>query len=298
MTIIFNCPNGHKLNCPEQQAGKPGKCPRCGAVFQVPAAGGAVGQVAEMAPAAAQVYSIAETHTATEHSDGQGTKVRAQPAGAAAAGPQATAGAQTTTAVKTPGVQAMAAAQTAAGAQTAAAAQAGGPGPGDFMFLCPNGHRLHGSTGLVGKPGQCPQCSARFVVPSPDDIPDEETSHDLEQSQIQFATAPKLPASSLSVLNPGKSPGQPGEQHPMAVLFAQLWAQRTQGVSVELHLGDGKLLIPDQYSPQRSHSDYGLFAMREANGSLTLTAVAWDSISRVAVRGLGQLPKELFETRG
>src|SRR5712672_2082378 len=35
-TITFLCPNGHRLSCPEQQAGKGGKCPKCGASFKIP----------------------------------------------------------------------------------------------------------------------------------------------------------------------------------------------------------------------------------------------------------------------
>jgi hypothetical protein len=36
MVIQFLCPNGHKIHCPEDRAGKPAKCPKCGAKFRVP----------------------------------------------------------------------------------------------------------------------------------------------------------------------------------------------------------------------------------------------------------------------
>src|SRR5262245_19031905 len=35
-----------------------------------------------------------------------------------------------------------------------------------FFFLCPNGHKLNGPPVLKGKPGQCPQCGARFLIPT------------------------------------------------------------------------------------------------------------------------------------
>jgi transcription initiation factor IIE alpha subunit len=37
-------------------------------------------------------------------------------------------------------------------------------------FLCPNGHRLFGSTNLAGRLGECPDCGARFRIPSLDEV--------------------------------------------------------------------------------------------------------------------------------
>jgi DNA-directed RNA polymerase subunit RPC12/RpoP len=36
MTIQFLCPNGHQIRCPDEQAGRAAKCPKCGAKFRVP----------------------------------------------------------------------------------------------------------------------------------------------------------------------------------------------------------------------------------------------------------------------
>jgi hypothetical protein len=36
MVIEFLCPNGHKIHCPDDRAGKPAKCPKCAAKFRVP----------------------------------------------------------------------------------------------------------------------------------------------------------------------------------------------------------------------------------------------------------------------
>src|SRR6266850_3362495 len=45
------------------------------------------------------------------------------------------------------------------------------PGGGEiFVFLCPNGHKLNGPPSLKGKPGQCPHCGARFLIPTDEDI--------------------------------------------------------------------------------------------------------------------------------
>jgi len=34
--IEFLCPNGHKIHCPDEQAGRAAKCPRCGVKFRIP----------------------------------------------------------------------------------------------------------------------------------------------------------------------------------------------------------------------------------------------------------------------
>ncbi|MGQ9605913.1 MAG: hypothetical protein ACUVTW_06900 [Thermogutta sp.] len=36
MSIEFLCPNGHRIRCSEDRAGKPAKCPRCGIKFLIP----------------------------------------------------------------------------------------------------------------------------------------------------------------------------------------------------------------------------------------------------------------------
>ena len=34
--IEFLCPEGHKIRCPEERAGRPAKCPKCGVAFRIP----------------------------------------------------------------------------------------------------------------------------------------------------------------------------------------------------------------------------------------------------------------------
>ena len=34
-----------------------------------------------------------------------------------------------------------------------------------IAFLCPNGHKLNGPAAMQGKPGQCPHCKERFIIP-------------------------------------------------------------------------------------------------------------------------------------
>jgi hypothetical protein len=254
MAITFQCPNGHRLTCPDAQAGKQGKCPKCNSVFRVPAGPPADGAQPD----------------ATLGANG----------GAAAVG----------------------------GGRLREFEEHESPGDvadGEIVFLCPNGHRLHGPAEMVGRPGQCPHCNVRFLIPSPEDVSDEDEEEGgdgepadeaLEEFVIQIETAAKESSlSGKSGLKSAAPPAPAANVHALAALLGRLWPHKEQGAAIEIHLGDGKILIPDRYASPPAHPAYALFAVREANGSHTVTAVAWDAIQRIALRQLPQLPKEWFE---
>jgi len=83
--------------------------------------------------------------------------------------------------------------------------------------------------------------------------------------------------------------------NPTSILVARLWAERDHGGIVELHLVGGSVILPEWYEPAWSQGSHGLFASQAADGSVTLTAVAWDSIQKVVVRQVEGLPDGMFE---
>jgi hypothetical protein len=46
-----------------------------------------------------------------------------------------------------------------------------------IKFACPNGHPLSCPREMIGKPGKCPKCEAKFVVP---DVPEEEAAEGIK----------------------------------------------------------------------------------------------------------------------
>jgi hypothetical protein len=255
MIIRFACPNGHPLTAREEHVGREFKCPKCSLPVVVPASP-ALG--AEVAEGAAQAPS----------------------------------------------------------------------GPEDIIvFLCPNGHRLHGPRSLEGRAGQCPHCGARFRVPSQDD-PDEEEE---QGSRILVGATPdagelavqRLPgpdgggasdepffsfkfedssgsgrgSSAVTEAPPAieTAGGSQIERHPLADLFTRFWDERARGAFVELHLGDGVVVVPERYARELSRGKYGVFAVKDPDGTHTLTVLAWDAISRVSVRRVSKLPRKIFD---
>jgi len=85
-----------------------------------------------------------------------------------------------------------------------------------------------------------------------------------------------------------------GGDNPTAVLVARLWAEREHGGVIELHLEGGSVILPEWYDANWSRGTHGLFASLATDGSVTLTAVAWETVRKVVVRQLKEVPNDMF----
>jgi hypothetical protein len=92
-------------------------------------------------------------------------------------------------------------------------------------------------------------------------------------------------------------PPDDGAEHPnpVARLVARLWMERDHGGIIELHLVGGSVILPEWYEVNWSRGSHGLFASQAADGSVTLTAVAWEAIQKIVVRQVQGLPDGMFE---
>lgn len=263
MPIEVQCPNGHRIVCPEQRAGQAAKCPKCGVGFRIPATSGS----------------------------GSGVGNAGEPR----------------------------AGQTSSGASSAASASAGeaaGPLSEEMMvFLCPNGHRLNGPSRMQGKAGQCPHCGAKFIVPVIGESEEvEEVAADemfgqqansvhellgtLERQEFMDASGAQSgngwdESQSDYHATPGMS--SPHPIHPLCELMGKLWEEKQHGGIIEMHLEGGALLTPDWFDEPLSRQSHGLFAAQSADGTVTMTVVPWDKVTRVVVRNVEGLPHGMFE---
>jgi hypothetical protein len=276
--IEFLCPNGHKIRCKDDQSGRAAKCPRCGVKFCVP------DSMASGPP------EVAEFDSSSSLFDWANLGM-VEP--------------------------------------ELPAAESAAPKEPQFEFLCPNGHRLHGPLSLQGRPGACPECNSRFRIPSYDDISAEEQPEGeislgrvdgSEGSDARKRTAtspsqpPELPAQPRSAetgLSPLPQEAKLVEEvlkavspiaidadsagQTMAALFLRLWRLRNGAATVELLLHDGQMIVPDQFLEKLSQPGHGVFAVKEQDGTMSLVALAWESITRATLRGLSEVPKELAD---
>jgi hypothetical protein len=93
---------------------------------------------------------------------------------------------------------------------------------------------------------------------------------------------------------PAADAGSSGGENPTAILVARLWAERDHGGIIELHLDGGSVILPEWYDANWSRGTHGLFASPAADGSVTLTAVAWETVRKVVVRQLTEVPNDMF----
>jgi hypothetical protein len=182
----------------------------------------------------------------------------------------------------------------------------------NIVFLCPNGHKLNAPARMQGKPGKCPHCGEKFLVPLLDDAADVTESGNF--FDMLGDSGPSTPQEEHHV-EPPSQPHDSGfnfggfapedefttgliesSSQAMATLFERLWHQRGETGVVELYLKGGEILSPHWYAPQLSQHAFGMFAFQEQDGSHTLTAVHWEAIERIALRGLPELPEGVFET--
>ena len=259
MVIRFLCPNGHKIHCPDEQAGRSAKCPKCGVKFLIP------------------------DSSEVEDADAGGSDSRVdRPA-------TGDSGSSSAVTVDKPDEDL---------------------GEEEMEFLCPNGHRLHGPPSLQGQPGKCPECGCRFRVPSYDDASEEDENEEVEDriSLGAMDTDISLPPGggdesrvddraglSLEVEElPEGWPKDVSGTHPLGTLLASLWTGKPPGAVVELHLGDGEKIVSDRVAKTFLRGTHGVFAIENEDGTYTLTAVAWNSVTRIVVRGLKGLPEGMM----
>lgn len=284
MSVIeFLCPNGHKIRCQAEQAGRPAKCPRCEVKFRVP-------DSAELAAGESDVLSkqdLADFDVTDE-------KAPSQNGGSKASGSKA-------------------------GHQ--------------MEFLCPNGHRLFGSTDLAGRPGECPDCGSRFRIPTYEEISLGEKSPQDSALGTPGGTMPGIAAQTVTASFAPPAPPRVGAgagasrrteetvanrkrdaesawedevmpanvwsiaagtalvDQPVATLFARMWTTRPKGARMEIQMRDGEAVVIEQFMAALSQQSHGVFCIRSADNTYTLMAVAWDTIARVLVRGLSEMPK-------
>jgi len=201
---------------------------------------------------------------------------------------------------------------------------------GQIVFFCPAGHRLVVSPDLAGKRGKCSKCSLPIQIPDlraeeavPVAVEPPPTAEVVAAPPVAAPPPPPPPTTPGSAAGPeaasegdwnfisgiagpasppapasGSAPwlqGMPPDASPMARLLARLWEERDHGGIVELHLAGGAVILPEEFSPRWSGSSHGVFASQAADGSVTLTAVAWDTVQRIVVRQLAAVPGDMFE---
>jgi len=192
----------------------------------------------------------------------------------------------------------------AAKSDSRAAPPAGGGGRGPafegnkIVFYCSNHHRIEVDRAWAGKRGTCSKqgCGVPVVIPIPPGLErPAEASRPGSLSAGRTAGEPDL-GFDAAVGAAEWDVDLDQIEHPTAKLVARLWLERVAGGGVvEVHLAGGSVIMPQWYDPLWSCGTHALFAAPGADGTVTLTAVAWDQVQKVVVRQLEYVPDDLFK---
>ena len=215
----------------------------------------------------------------------------------------------------------------------AAAAVAGAPPANKIVFYCSNGHRVVVAAAMSGQRGKCSKCGVAVRIPASSqsaavpprpaeqqaggadlataaeppasEEPSRVTTSESNVSATEFVELSHQLSDPHQVSDPGEQPpqeqfeaGQAGAAlpvNPTAALVTRLFQEKDHGGIVEVHIAGGSVILPEFYEPRWSAGSHGLFASRAADGTVTLTAVAWDSIQKIIVRQVNGLPDGMFE---
>ncbi|MEO2041906.1 MAG: hypothetical protein ABGW79_08605 [Pirellulales bacterium] len=171
-----------------------------------------------------------------------------------------------------------------------------------ITFQCPScSSRITAPGKFAGKSGACSKCSAKVVIPKTQPSGQDSTSgsalvdgvSDLHESSADLLGPPVDEHSNSHLLPTGSI------ESPTARLIARLWQELEHGGEVELHIaGSSRPILPQFFERDWSQGTHALFARQEPDGSITLEAVAWESIQRVVVRKVQGLPDGMFLDEG
>ena len=184
-------------------------------------------------------------------------------------------------------------------------------GSDGISFYCPSGHRILVPRTLAGKRGACSKCGVDVTIPltsqpaTPSSDGQPLTTNSLVPAgrpeaepagpQPELDRPLEAPPAAYAAQDYALPPFEPGQENPTAMLVARLWVEREHGGIVELHLTGGSVILPEWFETNWSRGSHGVFASQAVDGSVTLTAVAWDTIQKIVVRQVQGLPDGMFE---
>lgn len=180
--------------------------------------------------------------------------------------------------------------------------------PEKFFFLCPNGHKLSGPPSLKGKPGQCPHCESRFMIPSDEDGDEEEVEVEMDtvaepvaEPKVDFAQA-ESPAAAVSAVQGIPTPKVVNEPmappiedaHQLGAIFYQLNSVLDEDRVIELQMDNDETIVADKIALTLSQSEYAVLSRVDEDEVTSIITVPWSSVKRATIRKVTELPDGWF----
>jgi hypothetical protein len=278
--IEFLCPEGHKIRCPAEKAGRPAKCPKCGVGFRIPTL---------------EELGLAESPA----EDSVASNVATEPAAPSSPG---TSGKQSSAAPKEEQIEFLCPNGHHLHGPASLQGKAGECPECGSRFRIPviedpdaeplNDPELQDGPQSSVEDEIVLESSTRLVEPDESQSAEPLDFLQVLESRSGLARNSVGPGVGGSMLD-GRPVESATASHPLAGLFIELWAARDGNSRVEVHLESGSVLAPDGYVRSHSQHDYAVLVTNDPDGCSTVTVVPWSSISRIILRALKQVPGEV-----
>jgi hypothetical protein len=258
MPIKFLCPSGHPLSAPENRAGRPGKCPKCGTPFVIPApdeeqpAENRAGESPVEPPAKSQAKEIPAVDQGPAAEIGQGSsKGKLSPAdtffflcpnGHKLNGPSSIRG------------------------------KAG---------QCPH----------CGAKFRIPSVDDELELP---EVPDESAAGS-EQFVFPGFESSENPDEVYEAVEVDDTLDPPPDGiHPLSYIVGRLWDRKGDGTELEIFLAEGEIVSPEFYSEILSIKEFGVFGSQDGDGTYSVTIIPWSTVRKINIRKLPELSDKDF----
>lgn len=260
--LRFLCPNGHKVHCSDDQAGRPAKCPQCGVRFRVPVPGEATATEAPSETAGAAPPKDELAVSADEQKAPRTKEPEIEflcPNGHRLHGP---------------------------------ASLQGKPGQCPecgSKFRIPTYDELEEDE----QPEQELGVGHADGTASDIDLATSAEPMESEEPALEEEEADLPPPELEEQLDAAGSAISSQSASRWGSVVRRLWRERSHGAVLEICLENDETIVPDHFVAALSDGDVGVFAIKSTNGSYTIQAVPWTAISQVVVRGVKSLPGDL-----
>lgn len=297
MPIQFLCPNGHKIHCSEDHAGKPAKCPKCGVKFRVPAP-------AELEGAREPEEPVPDGPPENRRQAGMDSQPSGVDVGPATDDDQIEFLCPNNHLLHGPAIlQGQPGVCPKCGSKFRIPSYDEAEGEGAEGEVAEGEEALgEEAVGGVadGEEGYLEPESPTPLEPSDSDLPSGRREPD---TQISLRMPMEIESADIHVEDlasmgdvvalslPASGPKQAGPPFSsLASLFAVLWAHKSAKDAIEVRHTDGQRFCPDHFLASMSRGSHGVFAIEDPNGTYTLTVVPWDCVSSVVIHGVKRLP--------
>lgn len=256
--IEFLCPNGHRIHCPDEQAGRAAKCPKCGVRFRIP-------EAMEQSPLAppdpdSDIFQAELSQSGIlSHAAGSGISLHKQ----------------RQIEFLCPNGHLLHSSAKLQG-RTGQCPQCGS------KFRIPTYDQYSDESPVIQE----------ISLGRASNKADSQIGIQSQKLSVPGGSATGISRTEKAFPSAMESKLLGAPVHSIAAVLATLWEEKAKDAVLEIILRNGEVIKPHNFAKKLSQQEHGVFLVKETDGTYTTVVVAWDAISHVRMSEQQEAPKE------